>query len=76
MSDVLKIVVFSMFLSALWVLPRLDLIFQWITSHIWSTVAISISVVALFLCLSWMKQKRAHRHILKEQKLKIEKSEG
>ncbi|MFC0560714.1 hypothetical protein [Halalkalibacter alkalisediminis] len=75
MSDLVKIVVFSLFLSFLWVIPRLDLLFQWVSSHIWYSIAVAISLVAFFLCLNWIIQKRAHRHI-KEQTLHVEKSEG
>ncbi|WP_227938226.1 hypothetical protein [Alkalihalobacillus deserti] len=75
MSDFVKIIVFTLFLSVLWVIPRFDLMIQWISSHIWYSSTIAISLVGLLLVFNWVKRKRAQRHILKEQRLNLEKSE-
>ncbi|GAE36952.1 hypothetical protein [Halalkalibacter akibai] len=77
MSDIAKILVFSMFLSILWLIPRLDLALQWMSSHIWQSILIGLGIFGCLIFVNWVIQKRSHRrNFMREQKLKIEKSEG
>ncbi|WP_332696240.1 hypothetical protein [Halalkalibacter lacteus] len=56
MSDFLKIVVFSLFLSILWVIPRFDLIIQWATHHFSLAIGIAVSMVGSIFLFNWSKR--------------------
>ncbi|MCL7749422.1 hypothetical protein [Halalkalibacter alkaliphilus] len=74
MSDLLKILVFSLFLSFLWVIPRFDLIFQWISEHVWQSSIIGLSIVFILVIVNWIKSKRATK--VQNEQLQVEKSQG
>ncbi|GAE24915.1 hypothetical protein JCM9140_879 [Halalkalibacter wakoensis JCM 9140] len=74
MSDLVKILVFSLFLSILWVIPRFDLILSWITSHIWQFVLIGAVIISCFLIFNKIISKRAQK--VQQGQLETEKSEG
>ncbi|WP_066149171.1 hypothetical protein [Halalkalibacter krulwichiae] len=76
MSDLLKIFYFSLFLSILWIIPRTDLIFQWIISYSWYSGAIITSLVLVFWGLHWIKGRKSQRENAKGEELNIQKLEG
>jgi tetrahydromethanopterin S-methyltransferase subunit E len=77
MSDVAKILVFSLFLSVLWLIPRLHLAIDWMAIHIWQSIVIGLGVIASLIFINWIINKRANRrNFLKKQSLNVEKSES
>ncbi|MDT8861170.1 hypothetical protein N0O92_13090 [Alkalihalobacillus sp. MEB130] len=74
MSDLIKIFVFTLFLSILWVIPRIDLIIGWITSHVWQSIVIGICLIGVLLLFNWFVSKRAQK--VQNGQLELEKSEG
>jgi hypothetical protein len=73
-SDLLKILVFSLFLSFLWVIPRFGLIIQWISEHVWQSSIIGFSIVFVLVIVNWVKSRRANK--VQNEQLKVEKSQG
>ncbi|MFC0472317.1 hypothetical protein ACFFHM_17935 [Halalkalibacter kiskunsagensis] len=77
MSDFLKIVIFSLILSVLWVIPRYDIIIQWATHNVWLATGIAVVLIVSLLLYNFTKQKLIQKRLtVQEEQLKVKKTES